>query len=370
VAIVRPSGSAYRIDVVYATAAELVEIGRSWDPACSAPPAGTKQLTGTLAGVAGQAVSISLGPRGAIVSEDGTSYTLRNVPDGALDLVASRGFASGFFDFDATKLIIRRGLDLPNGAVIPVLDFDAAEAVAPVPSSVTLNGIGFDELSWLMTYLTAGGTEELLNGHFFGSPRSTLPYAGVPASIQATGDLHILFAEGATQDGARRLFTAFHRADSRAVTLGPPLATPAVSVVASAPYARYRMSLPVQSDYDAEVIARFVQRATAATTTVSATAGYFGGSPSAWDLTVPDLTSAVGFDPNWGLRAGAPTEWEAFATSGSFLVPLSLSDGETVLTAGRWNAAPPASVAARRSLGVRSARELLRTFRARSGGEP
>jgi hypothetical protein len=369
VAIVRPSGSAYRIDVIYATAAELAQIGLRWDRACSAPPAGTKQLTGTLTGLEGQDVSISLGPRGAIVSQDQTSYTLRNVPDGALDLVASRGHA-GMFDFDATKLIIRRGLDLPNGAVIPLLDFNAAEAVTPVHSTVTVNGLASEELSWLMTYQTTGGTEELLNAHLGGLPVSTLPYAGVPTSVQAPGDLHLLFIEAFLSNSVRRLFSAFHRAENRAVTLGPQLTTPTVSVVASSPYARYRMSLPVQSEYNSEVIARFIQPATLATITVSATAGYFGGFSSVWDLAVPDLTSAAGFDPNWGLRAGSPTQWEAFATSGSFLLPLSLSDGETVRIAGRWDGAPPASMAARRSLGVRSARNWLDEIRARSGGVP
>lgn len=361
-AIVRPFGSAYRIDVMYATAAELAEIGSKWDPSCSAP-VGTKQLSGTLAGVAGQEVSISLGPRGASVSQDGTSYTLRNVPDGALDLVASRGHSANLFDFDATKLIIRRGLDLPNGAMIPVLDFNAAEAVTPVPSSLTLTGVGSNEPSWLMTYITAGGTEELLNWHPFGSPVSTLPYAGVPTSLQAAGDLHVLFVEAAASNDLRRLFRAFHRAENGSVALGPQLATPAVSVVASSPYLRHRMLLPQQTEYGAEVVGRFVQPATQATSEVAATAGYFGGSPPQWDLTVPDLTAAAGFDPTWGLRAGAATEWEAFATSGSFLLRLSLDDGETVRYAGRWAGAPTASAAARGSLGMRSLRDGFQQLR-------
>jgi P2-related tail formation protein len=366
VAIVRPFGSAYRIDVVYATATELAEIGSTWDPSCSAP-VGTKQLSGTLAGVAGQEVSISLGPRSASVSQDRTSYTLRNVPDGALDLVASRGHAAGLFDFDATKLIIRRGLDLPNGATIPVLDFNAAEAVTPVPSSLTLTGVGSDELSWLMTYMTAGGTEELLNGHLFGSPVSTLSYAGVPTSLQSPGDLHVLFVEGAASNDLRRLFTAFHRAENRSVALGPQLATPTVSVVATSPYLRHRMLLPPQTEYGSEVVGRFVQPSTLATSEVAATAAYFGGSPPQWDLTVPDLTAAAGFDPAWGLRPGAATEWEAFATSGSFLIASLPNDGETIRMAGRWDGAPPASIAARRSLGVQSTRGLLRALRAVRG---
>ena len=362
VAIVRPFGSAYRIDVVYATATELAEIGLDWDPACSAT-SGTKQLTGMLAGVDGQAVSISLGPRGASVSQNRTSYTLQNVPDGPLDLVASRGHSGGLFDFDATKLIIRRGLNLPDGGVISLLDFNATEAVTPVASSLTLTGLGSDELSWLTTYVTAGGTEELLNAHFFGSPVSTLPYAGVPTSLQAAGDLHELFVEAAAPNGLRRLFKAFHRAETGSVALGPQLSTPTVSVVANSPYLRHRMLLPRQSEYDAEVVGRFLQPATQATSEVAATAGYFGGAPTQWDLTVPELTAAAGFDPAWGLRTGAATEWEAFATSGAFLLPLSLDDGETIRTAGRWNAAPTASVAARRALGTLPLADAFRQFR-------
>jgi uncharacterized membrane protein len=361
VAVVRPWGSAYRIDVVYATATELADLGSKWDRSCSVP-VGTKQLSGTLAGVDGQEVIIDLGPRGASVSQDQTSYTLRDVPDGALDLVASRGHSASQFDFDATKLIIRRGLDLPNGATIPVLDFNASEAVTPVPSSVTLSGLGSDEMSWFMTYITAGGTEQLLNAHFFGSPVSTLSYAGVPASAQSLGDLHGLFVEAAAPNSVRRLLTAFHRAENRSVALGPQLAAPTVSVVASSPYLRHRMLLPRQSEYGSEVVGRFVQQ-TQATSEVAATVGYFGGSPSQWDLTVPDLTAAAGFDPAWGLRPGAATQWEAFATSRSFLFPLSFQDGETIHTAGRWGGAPAAAAFARGSVGGMSLRELVQQQR-------
>jgi hypothetical protein len=252
---------------------------------------------------------------------------------------------------------------LPNGAVIPVLDFNAAEAITPVPSSVTLSGLGSEELSWFMTYVTAGGTEELLNAHLFGSAVSTLPYAGVPASVQSPGDLHGLFVEVTAPNTLRRLLTAFHRAENRSVALGPQLPAPTLSVVASSPYLRHRMLLPRQSEYNSEVVGRFVQQATQATSEVAATAGYFAGSPPEWDLTVPDLTAAAGFDPAWGLRPGAATQWEAFATSGSFLFPLSIRDGETIRTAARRDGAPSGAALARGSLGAMSLRELFQQLR-------
>jgi hypothetical protein len=171
-----------------------------------------------------------------------------------------------------------------------------------------------------------------------------------------------MFVETAAQSNLRRLFRAFHSVEQGSVTLGPQLTMPTISVVASSPYLRQRMLLPRQSEYGSEVVGRFVQAAQA-TSEVAATAAYFGGSPLQWDLTVPDLTAAAGFDPAWGLRPGATTEWEAFATSGSFLLPLSLDDGETMRTAGRWGGAPTGMAVTRGSLGVWSLRDGFRPLR-------
>jgi hypothetical protein len=362
VAIVTPDGSGYTTEVIYATASELATIGSSWDFECEFAP-GTKQLTGTVAGVgASEDATITLGPIAAFVPPGGTSYTLDNVPDGALDLVAVRGTSSGFLDFTTNKLIIRRGLNLPNGSTITALDFNAAEAFAPVSGNLTIGGLGADEPGFFVSYVTGAGTGVNLTSNF-AAVGATHVYQGVPSSAQAAGDLHqfLVFAGSPSGTTSRGVLAAFHAAGDRTVTLGPDLTTPTVSVVASSPYVRYRMQLPMQSQYSAMANADFLQDAIARTTSIFATAGYFGGAPSSWDLTIPDLTAAAGFDPNWGLQSGNAAEWAATAYGGSiFAVP---AEGTTLLFASRFSAAPLAAIANQRGFDTRSAQPALRALR-------
>jgi hypothetical protein len=362
VAIVTPAGSGFTTEVIYATASELTTIGSSWDFACEFAP-GIKQLNGTVAGVgASEEANITLGPVAELVPFGATSYTLNNVPDGALDLVAVRG-TSSFLDFTANKLIIRRGLNLPNGSTIAALDFNAAEAFAPVSGNLTIGGLGADEPVFFVSHLTDAGTGVDLTFNF-GAVGATHAYQGVPSSAQAAGDLHqFLVIAGSPNPGAttsRLLLASFHAPGDRTVTLGPDLTTPTVSVLASSPYVRYRMLLPTQSQYNAIAIADFVQDAIARTTTIFATAGYFGGAPSSWDLSIPDLTAGAGFDPTWGLQSGTAAEWTASAAGGSiFTVP---AEGTAVLLASRFSAAPLA-ISNRPGFDTRSAQRALRALR-------
>jgi hypothetical protein len=48
---------------------------------------------------------------------------------------------------------------------------------------------------------------------------------------------------------------------------------------------------------------------------VTVTAGY-AGDASAWEPTVPDLSSVEGFDARWAPRGGAPVSWTLAAYGG------------------------------------------------------
>jgi hypothetical protein len=355
IAIVTPEGTGYHTEVVYGTASELATIGASWDVACSFAP-GTKQLTGTVAGVsaASEDADIILGPASTFVTGGQTTYTLQGVPEGALDLFATRGTFSSTA-FITNKLILRRGLNLPNGSSIPVLDFNAVEAVAPAPGNLTIGGLGADQAAFFVSYRTAAGTEADLTINIAGVG-ATHAYQGVPSSIQVAGDLHqfLVFANptGPNPMTSRLLLASFHAAGNHTVTLGPDLGTPTVSVVASSPYVRYRMQLARQSEYSETAAANFEQPATLRNVTVLATAGYFGGAPATWDLSIPDLSGASGFDANWGLQPNTGTNWAVTAADGSlFAIP---GDGTTIRAAQRTGGAPP---------GIQSAMRSLRTLR-------
>ena len=336
VAIVTPRGTGYRLDVLYGTAAELAAIGPHWEFACDVGPGpNPKQLSGTIAGVsAAEAVRIFMGPRLAVISGGKTTYTLTNTPDGVLDLVAVRGTSTGFLDFSTNKVILRRGLNPPNGASIPLLDFDAAESVVPTTANLTINGVGTgNDLLSIVDYRTPGRVAIDLTSRLDATAHS---YQGIPAAAQLPGDTHELLVVAAPSNPnateERWLLTAFHTATDRTVTLGPNLATPVVTAVSSVPYARYRLQLPLQNEYAEVAEAFFVQPTRLAAVLV--TRAYLGASPAAWDLVVPDLSAAPGFSADWGLRAGVLTNWTAAAASGlGFYV--DLVDGETTRYAER-----------------------------------
>jgi hypothetical protein len=103
-------------------------------------------------------------------------------------------------------------------------------------------------------------------------------------------------------------------------------------LLAGSPNARYRVELPRQSEYSIEgafVFAQAVDRVV--TISIIATPAY-DGTASAWDVAVPDFTTASGFDVNWGLGAGAPTYWTAIAVGGSFATGLAQSASRSGLT--------------------------------------
>jgi hypothetical protein len=99
--------------------------------ACSA--AGTKQLSGSVTGTSGL-TQIAMGSSTAGTGTLFTDFTLTNLPDGPLDLVATH----------RNTAIIRRRVSYPNGATIPVLDFSSAEAfgLQSHTLAIELNGLG------------------------------------------------------------------------------------------------------------------------------------------------------------------------------------------------------------------------------------
>jgi len=78
---------------------------------------GTKSLSGTVAGLTGQQVArISMADAVTGASVGNPGYTLAGIPDGAHDLVVTRRATSGTQPPD--RIIVRRGLNLQNGATI------------------------------------------------------------------------------------------------------------------------------------------------------------------------------------------------------------------------------------------------------------
>lgn len=299
----------FDLSVYYGTQTELNAQGTSQ---C---PAGTtgKTVNGSVANVsAQQTADITLGVAPASANAATPTFQLTNVPDGSLDLIASRStFDLTTFATVVDKIIIRRGLNQPNNSTLPVLDFNAAEAFAPAEANITVGNLGGDQAILGTTFFTSGASGA---GLFSGSGVGTGPfkYFGVPTARQVAGDLHFAFAAGfpanGTGDDFRLAGLFFKNPTDRTVTLGAALPAQTVSVAGTAPYVRLRAQGSVTAAYNKFVTVTFKQATAARDVTLEATAAYLANATT-YDLTIPDFSGVAGWDNNWGLKQGAATNW-------------------------------------------------------------
>ena len=350
VMMVRSSTSGRQIQFLFASAAELALYDTSNDCGLS----GGKSLSGSVANVAfgPQQALVQMGDAVRFVLGPATTFTISNVRDGPLDLVAlRRGFSDATPSNRLTeKVIIRRATDLAAGATMPVLDFDAAEAFTPVTHSVSISGQGSDDFYMDNYLLTAAGTwGHLLDYNFF---TGTAPLISLPAANLEPGDIHqlILYAAPLSLSEFRGIMHHYRNAGDKSLSLGPRLPTPSVTVSATAPYLRHRFQLASQVEYP-DVASLFVQQGTKSVV-VRATRGYFGGTPTTWDVTVPDVSSVAGFQVSWMPAAGVATTWdvEADAAPLPWFFGADAEEGTTLKFATR--SSPSSSVVAARQSGA------------------
>jgi uncharacterized membrane protein len=338
IAYVTQSGTNYDLTVVYGTAAELIAGGQN---RCVAPRAGTKRLTGTVSGVGlTDFASVSLGLSSELLVGGQTSFTLDSVPEGPLNLLASRSSIDlNTFSLIPSRLILRRNVNYANGAAIPALDFNSSEAFAPATANLTINGAGTDTAFVVTSFFTGSFA---LNGFstggaFLNFGSSPLRYAGLPADRLQAGDMHavIAFANVRGDSTSTRGVLSFVRTIvDRSVTLGPVPSAANVTAISSTPYLRLRATAPSQAAYNAGASVSFTQATRSAT--VSVTPGYAGSAPATWDLSMPDLSSA-GFDATWGLRPATRTDWGLSTFGGNFIAFLggTPTEGTTLQIANK-----------------------------------
>ena len=347
VAIVKPlTGGTADVTVWYGSGAQLVQIGQQ---ECTSSPA-TKTLTGSFAGLsAAQVGTVSIGGGFAQTTPGGpATFTVSDVALGATDLLAFRsaqGFNGGVVVSAPDRGILRRNVDYAANSAIPTLDFNAAEAFTPASAQVTVNNAG----SGLLTVFAAFQTNAATFGGFsFGTLfGGTNPYTvyGVPASLTRAGDFHLLQATSTViqnnEPVESRTATRFNQnLTTGTLTLGPSLAQPTYTSVATSPYARIRARGPWQSEYGDQVFANFQQQTsgTSRNWTVVVTRAY-SGSSGEYEAEVPDLNSVTGWDSAWGLRTGIQLSTSVFAYSTGSAT--GFAEGLIALTAGRFGTLTP-----------------------------
>ena len=246
------------------------------------PAAGPKQLSGSFAGVSDYLNSLAMGSAAVVVPPLATGFRFEGVPDGPLDLVAA----------SAKSVIIRRGVNYPDGAAIPVLDFASAEPFALEAHRLSIQLPGVPGAAWATDIITRGGTRANLSGNRRPCCADSIIYS-LPASRLESGDLHRL-----TVSGGGRLVELFYATPSdQTVAFGPPLNSPTFTNLGTAGQL-WRMELVAQPEYGSQIeLVGFTPQPSHTTTrlTIKASKEHFGGTPATWTITVPDLSGVEGF---------------------------------------------------------------------------
>jgi hypothetical protein len=252
-------------------------------------------------------VEISMGLGSGIAVSPATAATVSGVQPGPADVVA----VGQDLNLATIAFSILRNVDVPDGGTVNLTTW-----AAPLSSNLTINNLGADLANAIVEYSMAGFTfVSLTDGQSAGANQT---YADIPVALQQPGDLHTLLvvASAGAGDGIRTQGTSFHASGDHTVTLGPSLANPTITLLPGLPNASYNIVLARQTEYADQSLLTFSQTGGSAIVIVSATAAYAGAAPT-WDLAVPDLSTAGGFNVQWGLTPGLQTNWNVTAVGSS-----------------------------------------------------
>jgi hypothetical protein len=318
VAMVTNDSGGFRTTVYQYTAAELA--ARAASQCQLVQNASTRTANGSFAGVTGFRTSeVGMGWWFGSANGNGT-FSLLNLPAGPLDVVAVRnGEISAQLETPVDRMIIRRGANPAAGATMPAFDFSASESFAPTTSTWTFNNVNANEKMGIsQSFVTAGGATTGIFSVIPGVDRTQTVRTmyGVPLAQTIAGDLHQIIATinttgtpAAAPNRASRQIVAYARTLSdRTLSFGPAMPVPTVTPVSTTTGGRLRATGTLPSEYGAGVSFDVTQASTARFATVHATKGYLG-TTGTYDVQIPDLSSAIGWDSQWAIRTGTSTNW-------------------------------------------------------------
>jgi hypothetical protein len=263
---------------------------------------GNKSFTGSVAGLTGQqVVRLTMASRVAATINT-TTFALDAMPDGPLGLVATRFPTATTQPPD--RIIVRRDLNLQSSTQIPVLDFASNEAQALATHTLAFANRGSDPVHVRADFLSANGTRHNLM-LFTGVSGPGSIFVSVPAGLRGPNDIHVLSTVATSAAGAREVSHYYRDPTDRTFTYGPMVDVPALSVFATSPYVRPRLTVASQAEYPSAMEAFFSQQSgiTFRSVRVFTSAAFLGGRPATWELDVPDL--AAGYQTEWGFVTGA-----------------------------------------------------------------
>lgn len=267
------------------------------------------------------------------------SFTNTTFPVGVVDILAVR-YELDFDSFSLVpdKAILRRNQEPANGSTMAPFAFDGGEAFQIASAQVTLQNAGSNNVVISQFETANGKVGSMAFGALGASGSTTSTVYGVPSALTQTGDFHSLLATTYSDTTAVRIAMLTHRElANRTIQFGPDLEAQSASTIASAPYARLRISGTWSATYDTGIGVSWVQESTLRNWTVNASRGYTGAA-AAYQLDMPDLSGVDGFQSSWGLSVGKQTSWGVTAINA---ISANSAEGASWLSATRRGSITP-----------------------------
>lgn len=336
-AYVRQNGTDYDTEIVFAANTELEAVSGQTCRETS----GVRSVNGAVSGVVGSQISqVAMAHSAATLQSSQTSFSLANLPDRPLDVIATRVNRSGLSQA-ADRVIIRRNQFPVSNATMPVLDFAAATTIVPAALEINVAGIGSGDFAFLASYFVSQlETGQILS---YTEPIGNGAEAafGVPQQDLAAGDYHDAFVIAVDQSGGTRGAERYFLAPTiQSLTLGGAMGVPTVTEAGTSPYLRLRAQVTRGNDYARAMRAEYVQDRQFSSTRVSVTITVGYSTAGTWDSSIPDLSAVSGWQNSWGLvDNGGTVDWTVTVFGGrpELLFGAPPGDGEVVRFASRAN---------------------------------
>lgn len=337
VAYVLLNNGTTELHIFYGSQTELQTQGGAL---CAGGSGSTKSISGSTINT-GTAASarIALGSAFTSVQPATGTFQLTTVPPGTLDLVAAS--LDGANPPNAVRMLLQRNLNLATGGTVGTLDF-AGAGFLPTVSTLSVSAPGQTVIANYNLH-TANNPLSLYYSTIVTG--TSIPLFGVPVGQQVAGDLHYVLAQAlsGTTD-VRFAGVAFGTIAPKTLAFGSALTAPAPSAITPpGPYARLRMVLSIQGEYNKFFDVSYQQSGTNRSVDIQTTAAY-AGSVSSLTVDIPDFTAVAGWTNSWGPLSGFATSWLVTASSWSGsggITSVPLVEGATFTSASKQGSFTP-----------------------------
>ena len=165
--------------------------------------------------------------------------------------------------------------------------------------------------------ITSGfnSTYGVVTGQDIGTVR---PYFVIPEGQLLPGDLQVLNASGhgATPNSVQSASRFFRAVQDYTIGLGADVVPPTLTTIATSPTLRLRAYFRNQAEYSRETSISFQEDSTRVVS-VSMTQDYALQIGGVYDLVIPELTGAAGFQSAWALSPTTSLRWSAARVGGT-----------------------------------------------------